>query len=199
MRSRKLLHRISISVAAGFLFALAACRENTVYHTYHPVPARGWARNDTLVYTLPASLPAGSYALEVGVRYKETYPYQNLWLGVAQVSLRHGETCFTDSLQLFLADERGATADNSPGGLNQYMVPFRSVTIREGDSCAFRIVHIMKDNPLKGINDVGLRLRRTTRAAPAAAPGPPGKPPAGSLDTEETNRRSDGSTINIDL
>ncbi len=160
MRNRNLLHRIKSSVTSGFLLALAACQNGTVYHTYQPVPADGWARNDTLVYVLPTSIPTGRYEIEAGIRYKVNYPYQNIWLAVTS-TLPDSLSCITDSLQLFLTDEAGNKTGNNPGGLYQYTLPFRSdFFLREGDSCTFCIVHLMQDNPLKGISDVGIRLRK---------------------------------------
>ena len=41
-------------------------------------------------------------------------------------------------------------------------VPYKaSIPIRtEGSARTFRIVHIMTDNPLTGISDIGIRLRK---------------------------------------
>ena len=43
----------------------------------YPVPLDGWNKSDTLVYTLPNSIPAGNYEAEIGIRYQESYPYRD--------------------------------------------------------------------------------------------------------------------------
>lgn len=161
MRNRKLLLQLRNKLAGLPILLLAACQSNIVYHSYEPVSPGGWAKSDTLVYALPASVPAGSYKVEIGIRYQESYPYRDIWLGVSHNTL-DTLTYVTDTLQLFLADEVGNKTGNGPGGLYQCDLPYKaSFPIRlEGNARTFRIVHIMTDEPLMGISDVGIRLRR---------------------------------------
>lgn len=161
MRNRKLLLQLRNKLAGLPILLLAACQSNIVYHSYEPVSPGGWAKSDTLVYALPASVPAGSYEVEIGIRYQESYPYRDIWLGVSHNTL-DTLTYVTDTLQLFLADEVGNKTGNGPGGLYQCDLPYKtSFPIRlEGNARTFRIVHIMTDEPLIGISDVGIRLRR---------------------------------------
>ena len=63
---------------------LAACNSNTVYHSYQSIPTMGWSKGDTLVYTLPTSIPTGTYKMTIGIRHQENYPYRDLWLGISQ-------------------------------------------------------------------------------------------------------------------
>lgn len=66
----------------------------------YPVPLDGWNKSDTLVYTLPNSIPAGNYEAEIGIRYQESYPYRDIWLGVSH-NTEDTLTYVTDTLQLF--------------------------------------------------------------------------------------------------
>ena len=127
-----------------------------------PVPLDGWDKSDTLVYTLPNSIPAGNYEAEIGIRYQESYPYRDIWLEVSH-NTKDTLTYVTDTLQLFLVDEAGNKTGNGLCGLYQCDLPYKaSIPIRtEGSARTFRIVHIMTDNPLTGISDIGIRLRKT--------------------------------------
>lgn len=98
---------------------LAACNSNTVYHSYQSIPTMGWSKGDTLVYTLPTSIPTGTYKMTIGIRHQENYPYRDLWLGISQ-SAKDTLTYSTDTLQLFLADETGNWNGDGPGGLYQF-------------------------------------------------------------------------------
>lgn len=161
MNNRKFLHSLKKKSAwlPVILLAASACQSNTVYHSYQPVPPQGWGKSDTLVYALPASVPAGEYELEIGIRYKESYLYRNLWLEIIQ-NMQDTLHYTTDTVQLFLADETGDRKGNRPGGLYQCTFPYKAAfTIsQEGSARTFRVVQIMKDNPLEGINDVGIQL-----------------------------------------
>ena len=73
----------------GLLFSLAACHDDTVYHTYQNLSSNGWNKQDTLEYTLPSQLAGHTYELEVGLRHTENYPYQDIWLEVLYVRIRY--------------------------------------------------------------------------------------------------------------
>lgn len=163
MKSRRLLHRIRNSWAClPLCLSLAGCHGNTVYHSYRPVPTTGWQQGDTLVYTLPATVPAGTYEAEIGIRHQEAYPYRDVWIGISQ-NMQDTLAYTTDTLRIFLADEAGNWNSVGTGGLYQLTETFRPklVIAQEGESRSFRIVHIMKDKPLEGVSDIGIRLRRT--------------------------------------
>ncbi|MDE5678756.1 MAG: gliding motility lipoprotein GldH [Phocaeicola sp.] len=159
MKSHKLLNWLKNKLTWLPILSLAACQNNTVYHSYNPISTEGWRKNDTLVYFLPASINTGVYDLTIGIRYQEAYSYRDIWLEISH-NTKDTLTYVTDTLQLFLADETGNRIGNSPGGLYQCELPYKaSFPIRtEGNTRTFRIVHIMTDNPLTGISDVGIRI-----------------------------------------
>ena len=161
MKSHKLLYQLKNKLTWLPIIILAACQNNIIYHSYTPVPLDGWNKSDTLVYTLPNSIPAGNYEAEIGIRYQESYPYRDIWLEVSH-NTKDTLTYVTDTLQLFLVDEAGNKTGNGLCGLYQCDLPYKaSIPIRtEGSARTFRIVHIMTDNPLTGISDIGIRLRK---------------------------------------
>ncbi len=160
MKSPKFPKRLRNSLALAVALVLAACQSNTVYHSYQPVPTEGWAKSDTLLYTLPDSIAADTYALEIGIRYGTTYPYRDLWLTITH-NLQDSLTYSTDTLQVFLADEQGKRADNSPGGLFQFTCPYpKPLSVSEKSGRTLYINHFMKDSLLVGINDVGVRIAK---------------------------------------
>ena len=161
--SHKLLWLIKNKIACLpiIYLLLTACHSNTVYHSYQSIPTTGWSKSDTLVYTLPNSIPAGNYEAEIGIRYQESYPYRDIWLEVSH-NTKDTLTYVTDTLQLFLVDEAGNKTGNGLCGLYQCNLPYKAfIPIRtEGSTRTFRIVHIMRDNPLTGISDIGIQLRK---------------------------------------
>ena len=161
MKSHKLLYQLKNKLTWLPILILAACQNNIIYHSYAPVPLDGWDKSDILVYTLPNSIPAGNYEAEIGIRYQESYPYRDIWLEVSH-NTKDTLTYVTDTLQLFLVDEAGNKTGNGLCGLYQCDLPYKaSIPIRtEGSARTFRIVHIMTDNPLTGISDIGIRLRK---------------------------------------
>ena len=124
-----------------------SCQNNTLYHSYQPVPATGWDKNDTLVYSLPQALPNQSYIYEIGIRHRDSYPYRDIWLTINQ-----------DTLHLYLADTIGNWTGSGIGEIRQSTFPVQLNPFPQDSVKAFHITHIMQDQPLEGILHVGLRI-----------------------------------------
>lgn len=144
------------------LCCVSSCENNTLYHTYRAIQGDlGWYRSDSLDFDLPSGLPPSAYTLEIGIRNTGVYPYKDIWLAVMQVSGDGVWGGTADTLHLYLADEKGRwDREGSVGGYYQSTFvcekPFVVGTDSSGRS--LRVVHVMQDDPLPGISDVGIRL-----------------------------------------
>lgn len=126
---------------------LASCQEDTYYHSYQSVNGMGWNRNDTLTYILPNPITIDtSIPLEIGIRHKDSYHYRDLWLTI------NGDTC-----HLFLADTIGKWFGNGIGEVRQ-LTNSISFQVKDDSINKLEILHIMQDNPLQGILDIGVRI-----------------------------------------
>lgn len=145
------------------LSLLPSCTDNTVYHTYQAIPENfGWNKTDSLTFFFPPGLPSGAYSLEIGIRNTGRYKYRDIWLLLLQTS---SDTLppKRDTIHLYLADKKGRW--NNDRGLSHYSQntfvcdkPF--VIGKDSFNRSLQIVHIMRDNPLAGISDIGVRLSR---------------------------------------
>lgn len=124
-----------------------SCQNSTIYHSYQPVEKTGWNKNDTLVYSLPQALPNQFYQYEIGIRHKDSYPYRDIWLTINQ-----------DTVHLYLADTTGYWKGRGIGNTRQATFPIRLSLPSQDSIREFRIHHIMQDQPLNGILDVGLKI-----------------------------------------
>ena len=109
---------------------MAACNENTVYHSYQSLPNEGWGKSDTLSFQCPVtdSIP-GTLRLFAEVRNRSEYPYRNLYLFIHE-NLLDSTVWRTDTIAVNLADS------------------------------TVKIVHGMQDEKLTGLNDVGIRIEK---------------------------------------
>lgn len=136
------------------LFLLTACQEHIVYHFYQPVDTTGWKKSDTLYYTFTPDIVPDNYLLEIGIRHKDSYPYQDIWLAISQ-------TNHTDTIHLFLSEESGMWKGNGIGENRQFTESIPNIQLFSTDSIhTLSVVHIMENDTLKGIKDVGLCIRR---------------------------------------
>ena len=125
---------------------MAACNENTVYHSYQSLPNEGWAKSDTLSFQCPVtdSIPA-TLRLFAEVRNRSEYPYHNLYL-------------FTIAINL--ADTTGRWLGNGWGSIYQTAVFVKSIRPLHPGNYTIKIMHGMQDEKLTGLNDVGIRIER---------------------------------------
>ena len=135
-----------------------SCYSDTQYYTYQKLPSNNWNRTDTLSFLLEKPLPTGKYQIEIGIRHSVQYAYCDLWLGVLTES--DSLSMPTDTLHIEMASKQGQWKGDSSGGLFQLVYPKNiSINVEGKDSLrSVRIFHLMKDNPLKGVSNVGIRI-----------------------------------------
>jgi gliding motility-associated lipoprotein GldH len=106
----------------------------------------GWHKNDTLLFSLDSAIIHHTYQLQLGIRHKDSYPYRDLWLTINQ-----------DTVHLYLADTIGYWKGNGIGDMRQST---HLIAISSQDSIQeIQIKHIMQDNPLTGIHDIGIQIK----------------------------------------
>lgn len=88
-----------------------------------------------------------SYQYEIGIRHKDSYKYRDLWLTINQ-----------DTLHLYLADSKGNWEGTGIGEIRQLTYPIEIHSLNQDSIQEFHITHIMEDNPLYGIHDIGLKI-----------------------------------------
>lgn len=137
----------------------SACDKKTVYHAFHSLPTEGWLQKDTLLFDVTVPDSNTTYQLSLEIRNRNDYPYRNLSLAVCHLQPESSDTS-TDTLNILLADEQGNWLGNGWGGLYQLRFPAGSLRITASGHHTFKIIHTFPDNPLPGINDIGIKLER---------------------------------------
>ena len=134
---------------------LPACKNKSAYLHFETLPTEGWHQDSVLRYVLTTEDSQGVYDLMFHIRHTPAYPYQNMWLFVTRTS---GEVRQTDTLELYLADGRGAWLGNGRNGLITMPVIYDEQVRLGGDTMTITIQHGMRDSMLRGVQDVGVEL-----------------------------------------
>lgn len=140
-------------------FLLGACDEQTVYHFYHSISPEGWDRNDTLRFPVDIKDSLTQYNLLVGIRNCNNYPYRNLSI-LLRCTSPDSTVLYNDTLQFFLANEKGDWTGKGIGLLYQTAFPIGSISIKEKGEYLFTLNQVLPDSLLPGISDVGIKLCR---------------------------------------
>jgi len=145
------IHKLILNNCICFVLILlltTSCQNNTVYHSYQPVETTGWDKNDTLVYSLQQALTKPNYLYELGIRHKDSYKYRDIWLSINQ-----------DTLHLYLADSIGNWKGNGIGDIRHSVYSIQLTPSLQDSIKEFRITHIMQDNPINGILNIGFKIQ----------------------------------------
>lgn len=153
-------HNTFLKKSLILLFAASlcmACDKQTVYHTFQSLPTEGWQQKDTLDFNVMVADSATLYNVSVEVRNRNNYPYQNLPLLIHYDSPEPQSTR-RDTLELKLADSAGIWLGDGWGGLFQSAFPAGQVRIEKAGEYHIKITHLLPDELLPGVNDIGIKL-----------------------------------------
>lgn len=138
----------------------AACQQQTVYHSFQPLPKEGWSKGDTLTFTLPKEqLTPGTYRMDVEVRYRPSFAYRTLWMVVYR---SQGDTRppLVDTLHCELVSKDGKLTGD---GINSYYQQHCTLTGVQLDTTytpIVRVAHYFKKGRIEGLSDIGIKLYR---------------------------------------
>ena len=156
MRTR---NNILFFVAGVLLLLLASCSDGEVYYRFHHIDKGKWYRDSTLRFTMDSlDTRAGvAYDVTIEISSGHIYPYRNIWL---QINHNLTDTLLrSDTVQYRLADDHGKWLGSGAGGLNQLSLPFlTSIPLDTAHHYRLAIAQVMNDDPLTGIEKVGLKV-----------------------------------------
>lgn len=140
------------SIMAAAL-ALASCSRLPVYSHFEAVDQAGWARNDTISFTITAK-QAGTYQLRLDLRTNSLFPYTQLTLLTHFHSQRsHVEK---DTTLLFNITNAEGYVQGRGTGTYQYQAALSPVMLSRNDTLRISIRHGMSRDALPGIVDMGI-------------------------------------------
>ncbi|MBK3517935.1 gliding motility lipoprotein GldH [Carboxylicivirga marina] len=146
-----------IGVVLIALIAFSSCDKNVVFDQYVTIPDGGWNMDSMAVFKVDIQSAEQAFDVVLNVRNYSNYPNSNLWLFVDVISPSGNK--MQDKVDCILADETGRWLGTGWGSLYHVKVPYqRNVKFAETGQYTFRIVQGMRDEELKGIHNIGLRI-----------------------------------------
>ena len=137
-----------------------SCHQREVYFHYVDIPDYEWKKNDTLYFSIDSLLidTTQIYDISFELKHNVQYPYQNLWLSVAD---NLNDSIEKRSLQYLIADDFGSWKGAGFGSIYQmsliYKKGFRFATSKNRQ---LKVVHKMRDGSLVGLESLGLKIMK---------------------------------------
>ena len=154
----RMLQRASKPLLSLFALSLASC-SGTLFHEYRALDDTCWSRSDTLMFIYDCSHESGvaGYELTFEARVDASYAYKNIVASVL-VNGKQETEIFADTLVCEVYDGNGNPNGATAGILYQVSSEPIYIDAIEGDTLFMRVSHIMDNDELGGVYDVGLRI-----------------------------------------
>lgn len=160
LRKHKLIY---LFCGICLFFMLASCNQsNIVYYKFKEIKGEAWSKNDTLIFTIDPIMFETNvpYKVSIDLVNSANYPYQNLWFFI-QHNLRDSTGFTKEAVQYNISDEYGKWHGAGFGSLFQLPLVYKdTVVFTDKRPYTFKILQGMRDEPLKGINKVGVRIEK---------------------------------------
>lgn len=134
---------------------LTACGSKPSYLHFESLPLAEWHQDSVLTFAIAVDDTLAAYDILFHIRHTNSYPYQNMWLFVSATS---GATQQTDTMEFYLADDRGAWLGSGRNGLTTMPVIYDEHRRLGRDTLFLNIRQGMRDSVLCGVQDVGIEL-----------------------------------------
>lgn len=147
---------INLVFAIGAGMTITGCHEvkEPVWTHFCNLPTSGWNVLDGVEFRPfeKDSIPTGEYTAVIAVRHTDAYRYTRLWLELEQATDRG---LVTDTVGVKIAAPDGRFLGSGPFGLYEVTdtLPAR---IKVTPDWQMSVRHVMKENEIEGINNIGL-------------------------------------------
>ncbi len=154
---RTAFRKIIKSVGVLCIILCTSCNSRTIYSDFQSLPIEGWSADSAMQFTFNITDTLTEYDLLIYVRHTQQYPYQNMWLFVEGIT---PTTSGIDTIEFYLADQRGKWLGNGWGNLREMPVLYmQQVVFPVSGDYTFRMKQGMREEYLRGVNDIGLTLK----------------------------------------
>ncbi|MDR2563737.1 MAG: gliding motility lipoprotein GldH [Prevotellaceae bacterium] len=152
--------RLILAVALAML-ASSCSDEARVWEQSQTVNNCEWRVDEALIFTMPVNDTLTWFDLLFDLRSRDDYPYSNLYLFVTTEAPNGAFS--VDTVQYELFDESGGRKGGG-GSISRFAeirVPFRTkIRFPVKGNYMVKIKHGMRDDLLKGVASLGLRLEK---------------------------------------
>ena len=136
---------------------LQSCTDNAITDDFVTIPNQHWTYAQPSRSVVEITNTAKKYNVLINLRHTDAYKYSNIWFKITIVN--PDKTRKTERSEFTIATPEGAWLGTTSGNLFTYQLPYKeNFRFTQNGKYVFVVEQNMRDNPLDGINDVGLRV-----------------------------------------
>lgn len=143
-------------------FLLSSCGKNVVFTDSSNMPDKKWEIKNVPVFNVPVYDTLSGNNIYFTIRTGVSYPYRNIYLFV-KTTAPDGKS-ITDTLQYYLADEKGNWYGKGFGDIHELKLPYKTnVFFPRKGTYVISVQHGMRILELKGVYDLGIRVEKINK------------------------------------
>lgn len=140
-----------------FIGLLWGCTDSAVIDTNQAVTGRNWSYNEKVRIPVTIEDTNKGYNLYFNLRHTGDYKYANIFVLIHETGPDKKRKTERKEFQLAYPD--GEWLGSGSGNMNSYQLLFRkNYRFPQKGTYLFEVEQNMRDNPLREISDVGLRV-----------------------------------------
>lgn len=145
---------------AAILLAAASCTTLGIHERNIAMPGHAWAADFQPEMSFTITDTSTSYQVFFVMRHTDAYRFNNIWVDIS--SLSPGDTAENrQRFDLPLADAKGWTGSGIDDVYEHRIPLYREpVRFRRPGDYRVRLAHVMREDPLRHVLSVGLRVER---------------------------------------
>lgn len=147
------------------LFCITACNDPSIYHLYQPVENAVWQKEKAYYFSFEIKDTSIPYDLTLDLRNNTLYPYRNIWI-VYKEEQPIGPLV-QDTMECILADEYNKWKGNGFSLFTNNFPVKKNFHFPHTGLYTFSFSHIMTDEKLKGVHEIGFRIEKTQPDSPS--------------------------------
>jgi gliding motility-associated lipoprotein GldH len=152
------LNSVKIFIATLVCFLIiASCKQIDLHEQNITIPQNKWQSNFICTNTFEIKDTNVIYNVYIVIRHTDAYEYNNIWLNVGLQQV--GETMKYQKLNLSLANDAKGWEGIGMNDIWEVRKPIARVALKKG-AYVTSVVHIMRQNPLQNIMNVGVRVEK---------------------------------------
>ncbi len=149
----KILLLLALSVA------LFSCVKNNRYESAHIFHNENWDKNDTAFFKVNITDTMAKYNMYLKIRRSINYPYANIWLRTLTLTPDSPSVVSSD-LELTLEEKDGKPTGSRFGNNIEHLILIQDHVRMKPGMYKFWILQNMRDDVLKGVLNINLRIER---------------------------------------
>lgn len=150
---------LNISRFIFILLVVVACTDDVYYEEFQTVDQEMWNMNTSKAFSFHIQDTSSVYRLIYTIRNTTDYPYSNLYFFTS--TTHAGQDSKRDTVEFMLADKYGKWLGSGFGKIRESRFLIREqFSFPDTGVYVIDIEHGMRDEVLRGITDVGVRIEK---------------------------------------